>query len=1269
MNEKKFLPLLLTLCFLFYSQLSIAANGELCENALSVDIGIPTDFHFEEGQEVLYINFVANNDSLLVSLTENHQKPLAILSAFDVYHIPEGCESQTPVTGATFPIFYGHSALLTNLIEDDKYILVLKRDIAMSSGFDHVVISFKQYRKKPCPTIVQPPEKLIKNGGFEITKLPFDRFGGFTNGEVCEWKRLFWSPFIEIEANGNYKAAFWCLSGTNGAASQGIYQELNFTASTEYTLSFDLNAELSASYHHKPKSFRAFLIKKSVLTSIPADYNSFKNFNNNQEIVNIPGAQVNASVSEFSFCFTANDNYDAIYFFPDPSASVAGHTVVYFDNVDVREFTVSANAGPDVNNYPCDLPKQIGPAHPIQGATYSWSPTTGLSESNVANPYASPSSTTTYTLTTSIGNCSATDQVTVTALNTPAADFVFPDGKDIAWGRIKSIDIDLNQNTNKYESSNASFYIDGELTVDADWTLSNCKLWMGENASIKVINGATFKFNGTASSFIKSCASRWDGIYADNNSSIEISDAHPFRHADNGIVSLNGADLLVNQVDFEQNKRCITSSSTAAARPQVMRIQNNHFSCTPPLQKANGNYYYPNKVMVVKNLFSSLGHPLQGSGDLLIENNQFEASAGFITLENSTLTLKNNAFSQFNFIPGQANYPGDPSFSNVAIAVTGKDDNTGSIPQLTAIGNTFLSTRIAIRSNDHTQLYLVGNFMNKNASGTIFPSVAGNTFLQAYDNYPPGSGNARARLHNELSGNELFNVFAGFLFYNTDEYFQINHNNIRLSPNEAGIGILVDASSNVNTAFLEIKNNTINSPNKGMVLKGVIINPGDFSSNEIKEVRTHTNNCNFPPCQEIPGIGIQLFNSSVYLSPNNSVVNSHYSNNISLEGIVLDYCTYNITCNKVENMGTGIRFNGFNSPINTTSSFNYNRIKDCHWGLVLSNYGELGINGNSSIGTGMLWETTVNPYLGEGIRSINNTDGGLSSLYLSSVSLPGSNNADASSTVLSIPTASGTILSNCTAPLRIKKGMNNRKNKLQQALQRKVRIASNASLEKYEAQLHLLQINRDTSFYQDSLFSDYRDSLNRSPFGQLMKNQRTALAQQQLVLLDSFDLSVAWVQTMEQQVKQGQALTAHELQTLRALAQNCPTDKGMAVHQARSLLGKLGEYHYRSSCEVFSNNTLAAKKGQLRLKQANTEVTLFPNPANEQLSIQIQSALETTVELCIYNILGERVACYALNSSANLQHIPTSQLPNGFYVYQLKQDQELLKRGKLQIQH
>jgi gliding motility-associated-like protein len=71
-----------------------------------------------------------------------------------------------------------------------------------------------------------------------------------------------------------------------------------------------------------------------------------------------------------------------------------------------------ANAGPDFGTTCAALSAQLSASG---GVTYSWSPTTALSDPTISNPTAAPSSTTTYTVTVIGSNgCSATDNTTVT---------------------------------------------------------------------------------------------------------------------------------------------------------------------------------------------------------------------------------------------------------------------------------------------------------------------------------------------------------------------------------------------------------------------------------------------------------------------------------------------------------------------------------------------------------------------------------------------------------------------------------------------------------------------------------------------------------------------------------------------------------------------------------------------------------------------------------------------------------------------------------------
>jgi gliding motility-associated-like protein len=78
----------------------------------------------------------------------------------------------------------------------------------------------------------------------------------------------------------------------------------------------------------------------------------------------------------------------------------------------------NANAGADVNICSGDGIALLATG----GGSYSWSPATGLSATNIANPIASPLSTTTYTVTvTNSFGCSSSDMITLTVYNTPIA--------------------------------------------------------------------------------------------------------------------------------------------------------------------------------------------------------------------------------------------------------------------------------------------------------------------------------------------------------------------------------------------------------------------------------------------------------------------------------------------------------------------------------------------------------------------------------------------------------------------------------------------------------------------------------------------------------------------------------------------------------------------------------------------------------------------------------------------------------------------------------
>jgi hypothetical protein len=95
--------------------------------------------------------------------------------------------------------------------------------------------------------------------------------------------------------------------------------------------------------------------------------------------------------------------------------------------------TYKANAGIDKNDC-ASTPVQIGgtPMSGLPGVLYSWTNAASLSNGTIAQPLANPTITTTYTLTVTLpktggGTCTTTDDVIITPVNSPAANFAGPD--------------------------------------------------------------------------------------------------------------------------------------------------------------------------------------------------------------------------------------------------------------------------------------------------------------------------------------------------------------------------------------------------------------------------------------------------------------------------------------------------------------------------------------------------------------------------------------------------------------------------------------------------------------------------------------------------------------------------------------------------------------------------------------------------------------------------------------------------------------------------
>jgi gliding motility-associated-like protein len=217
--------------------------------------------------------------------------------------------------------------------------------------------------------------------------------------------------FLPSPGNPNIKFKPWAANSIKLDGNAGKTIELSFTSTgcgavggTHFGYAYlDLNAECSSSF------IGAVFCPDDVFINVtaPFGYRTYKWWDITDPSITLATTQ--------TINFTP----------PPPSGTVLKVAVAPYPRygcpdtltaVLLDTLTIQSNAGPD--RLSCqNAPVQLG-APPKATYVYSWSPVTGLSNPNIANPIATPSVTTEYVVSTTSagGGCLTTDTVLVKAV-------------------------------------------------------------------------------------------------------------------------------------------------------------------------------------------------------------------------------------------------------------------------------------------------------------------------------------------------------------------------------------------------------------------------------------------------------------------------------------------------------------------------------------------------------------------------------------------------------------------------------------------------------------------------------------------------------------------------------------------------------------------------------------------------------------------------------------------------------------------------------------
>jgi Secretion system C-terminal sorting domain len=150
-------------------------------------------------------------------------------------------------------------------------------------------------------------------------------------------------------------------------------------------------------------------------------------------------------------------------------------------------------------------------------------------------------------------------------------------------------------------------------------------------------------------------------------------------------------------------------------------------------------------------------------------------------------------------------------------------------------------------------------------------------------------------------------------------------------------------------------------------------------------------------------------------------------------------------------------------------------------------------------------------------------------------------------------------------------------------------------------------------------------------------------------------------------------LSEAQKQDLLSIAYQCPLAGGQAVYHARGL------YAIVSDSIIWNDDSLCVVVGlQFRHssptfpkenKQSLSNISLYPNPAQEEVTIVFHRLRNENQTISLYDVLGKMVANYAVEANKESYILDLHNLPSGVYMLRVGDTQVSIATHKLIISH
>lgn len=995
----------------------------------------------------------------------------------------------------------------------------------------------------------------------------------------------------------------------------------------------------------------------------------------------LPGNQTTPSISVFPSTATT---YTVIVTDSIGCSDTATATVTPGGSV-----TVSATASPDTACFGATI-QLTANATGTGTLSYSWLPTTGLSSSTIFNPIISSytGSPTTYTVqvTNNLG-CSSSAIVSI------VTDSICCVAPNIAPDTLTNITL-----TGGSWAVNSTLYINGTVTFNG----VDMKIASG----VAIIELPSSTLHVTGQSHLYACRDMWAGIEEGSNSTTVVDQNSLIEDAHHSLRTANNAPstTICSQAIFNRNyididvqaynglaavslTNCRFTCRQLPSNPTVASLTSAALTALPsinlkaPLNTIVGltavytqdvgtlNVGTPSVNML--NIMDNIQHGIYGfNTDVISYNNQYQNMRGQVII-----------------CPG----PPAPCPPTPGIAIL-LDDPT-MVPGTTSTHNSVTVGGAGLKRN-----YFVNCYQAVNVTDYVHYEITNDTiFSTATIIAPPAATNlnggtgiyirTRLSLSMNIRLNGIVNqansvhvmVSNGGVNFNS---FHINRNHISAQSSsttftnngiwvEGNIGVLMNQAN-----FIFVDSNTVLNARTPIWVRNFTKCQTYIENNPELFIRP---NANSGPGPNSAGVFVQNMNRAVITSnPNIHSTGTTYSNvnHRNIRGIYVMSTTSVVACNVVHHTGQSIVFEG----TCYASVWKKNDMSFAYDGFVLRNNAVLGPQGNNTHPIDNRWlggsgSFVFSQTLTENTTLVNTN----SPIWVRSTGVwnPTNNLTIGGSPYIPNTVGSTFIAATCPPPTI---GENNpNAQALRDAIaQDQVALVTNPQEARVEMQKKLYsEIQDDPNLLVGDTILQNFSSDNQSSNVGLMEDVEDQSSQGDLSNAAGANSAISpgtMSETNQKQLNEilistlmvgNYDLTPQQLADLWAIAEQCPSDGGVAVWEAQSTLNWVLQDALEFSDSCAPSSARMAHPDHTGGSNSLTAVYPNPNAGNVTVIYSLQGVTSARFEVC--DVTGRVLFSMQLDPKSSQKNVILTGLANGAYIYKLIGDEVMVSTGTLII--